>query len=302
MTSAWLGGRLLDELRRRWRGGLAILFASALGVGMLGGYGLRRGLTEDEGANADPGPARTGSPGELIAYLHDDVEPSRIAELVAMLGAQPGVARVRGVTAGEALGHLRAALGTHARLLDAAEDGLLPASLELSFTPGGEAAARSRELGGRLRQLPEVLDVDELAPRGEPPRSPARGPGSVAFAGARRTGRVIVVGLAVGASLIWLAWSMVARRRDQPRLLLSLCFTRVSAFLPAVIVDVTAAALGVAAGLGGLRLGWRLVWHGRSPGRFLSPGECALVLAFVVASVALAGYARARVPDPADAR
>jgi cell division protein FtsX len=97
-----------------------------------------------------------------------------------------------------------------------------------------------------------------------------------------------------------------ARRRDETRLLLSLGFTRFSAFLPAALSGLLAAVAGATLGLGILRVGWSVSRRVAAPApidwRFLSPAECALGLAVALAVGALGGYFTARVSDPVDGR
>jgi cell division protein FtsX len=290
VTPAWLGARLIADLRRHCRVWLAVVGAFAAAVLLVGGWRLVAESSRPDGAGA-------GSRVEVIAFLRDDLGGGDLTTLEAALGGLPGVETVRRVGAGEALARMRVALGAHARLLDAADDGLLPASLEIAIAPGAEAVARGHELAERLRRLAGVIEVDELEPRRDERRA--------ALLTRVGTLRAVVSGLVAalaGAALVSVMVQRPARRRQEIRVLVSLGFTRAAAFLPAIGADLLAALAGAGLGLGLLRLGWRLAVRARPTGLpFLSPRACALALASALVVGGVAGYLRARVPDPADA-
>jgi cell division protein FtsX len=290
VTPTWLGVRLLADLRRHRRVWLAVAGPFAAAVLLIGGWRLA-----GESARADGVGSR--SPVEVVAYLRDDLGAGDLGALESALGGMPGVETVRRVSAGEALRRMRAALGRHARLLDAAEDGLLPPSLEIAIGSGGDAVARGHDLGERLRRLPGVIEVDELAPHFD-----ARLAASTARVGTLRAALGVLVAALAGAALLSVIVRRPARRRDEIRLMVSLGFTRVAAFVPAIGADLVAALAGAGLGLGLLRLGWGLAARARPADLpFLSPRACALALASALILGGLAGYVRARVPDPADA-
>jgi hypothetical protein len=292
----WLARRLLDETRRH-RSLLAIFAVAFAALAFCaGGYRLSARLALGGGADAR---ARLPAP-VVIAYLRDDAGASAAEALARALAGIPGVREVRRVAPAEALARMRAGLGSRARLLDGAEDNLLPASLEVSLeeVAAGDLTSRARQLGARLAQIDGVSDIDVV----EPPRGGA-GPGRPsAPIGALRPGLLALVLLAGGAASLGLVAAGRARRRDEARLLLSLGFTRAGAFIPAVLSGLGAAAAGAALGLAALRFGWRMLPAARIAGwSFLSAGECAIALAAALALGALAGYVTVHAPDPIDA-
>ena len=289
MTAAWLGVRLLADLRRHRRAWLAVAGPFAAAVLLVGGWRLAGELARADGLGSR-------SRVEVVAFLRDDLGAGDLAALGAALGGLPGVETVRRVSAGDALDRMRTALGRHARLLDAAEDGLLPPSLEIAIAPDGDPVARGHEIGERLRRLPGVIEVDELAPHLDPRLAASR-----ARVGTLRAALGVLVAALAGAALLSVIVQRPARRRDEIRLLVCLGFTRVAAFLPAIGADLLSALAGAGVGLVLLRLGWRLAARALPAGLpFLSPRACALALASALIAGGLAGYVRARVPDPAD--
>jgi cell division protein FtsX len=295
IPAAWVAVRLIADLRRHPRAWIAVAASFAAVVVLVGGWRLF-GPLADPLARPDAA-SSAGSRVEVVAFLRDDLGAADRAALGAALGDLPGVESVRRVSAAEALGRMRAALGPHARLLDAAEDGLLPPSLEIALAPGADAPARGHRLGERLRALSAVIEVDEIAPRPDRPRAALSARAGVL----RATLAAGIAGLA-GVALLSVVARPPARRREEIRLMISLGFTRAAAFLPPIGADLLAALAGAGLGLGVLRLGWRIAAGVRPIGLpFLSPHACALALASSLVVGAAAGYLRARVPDPADA-
>src|SRR5579883_2663308 len=73
---------------------------------------------------------------QVTVYLEDGVSPAREKRIADAVVALPGVADVKLVDSHEAWLRLRKSLGDRAALLDGVEDGLLPASMEVSFKDG----------------------------------------------------------------------------------------------------------------------------------------------------------------------
>jgi cell division protein FtsX len=297
LTGGWLGRRLLGELRRHRAAVLSMAITFAM-IALLGGGDRIFARLVSSGALPAARPRA-----ELLVYLRDDVGAAAGQALEQALVRVPGVLEVKSVGAAEALARMRQELGPRARLLDGADDGLLPASLEVSLAggPGGDLGAlgvRARQLGARLQALPGVLDVDVVEPRA----GPSLGRWSTAV-GWLRAGPLALTALGALGALAWMVVAGRARRRDEMKLLLALGFTRRAAFLPAVLSSVIAAVGGAALGLAALRLGWRLlgVMPAAAGGRFLSPAECAVGLGAALGLGALLGYVTVRRPDTVDA-
>src|SRR4051812_8213961 len=131
MGGGWRAGhRLVDEARRHR--GLMAIFAAGFAVMTFtaGGYRLSARLAL-EGAAADPQDQQLAP--VVVAYLRDDIDALASEALARALAGVPGVREVRRVAPAEALARMRAGLGPRARLLDGAEDNLLPVSLEMSM-------------------------------------------------------------------------------------------------------------------------------------------------------------------------
>lgn len=308
MTPAWILRRTVLELRRQSGPlgalGVAFLFAALL----LGGYRLARPVLPDL-----RGRAAQQAPAEVIAYLREDLDQRAIGALRQVLVQLPGVERVLLVSPEEALVHLRQQLGQHARVLDGAEDGLLPPSLEVwlrrdgdsaagGSAAGGEAAgpvdttALARQLAWRLQRVDGIVEVDVVAPRGDgnvAVWSRAFGRTSVALLAAAVLGAVALVlfGGAAGRS----------RRRAEMQVLLSLGFTRTALVLPAVLLGFAVALVGTAVGLVLAHVGWHAAvtaWPG--PVASFSLGDWALLLAAGAGLGALTGLSAGHMPDLVD--
>jgi len=195
--------------------------------------------------------AATGT-AQLVAFLDDALPASDRDALATVLGQLPGVAGVRVLPSNEALGRMRAELGTRAALLDGVEDGFLPTTLEIALRSGPQGAGRADELAWRLRRMAGISDVDVL-----------RNEADHRLVTEQETSRRLRFGvLAVGGLLALAALAFVgavARRRRADALILDgLGFTNLAVHGPAFVAGALAAAAGTVLTLLGLRIVDRL--------------------------------------------
>lgn len=99
---------------------------------------------------------------EVTVYLEEGISPVREKRIAEALARLPGVAAVKGIEGHQAWERLRQSLGERGGLLDGVEDGLLPSSLEVSFTRGLAGAVELRPELERLRRTPGVEDVEMM--------------------------------------------------------------------------------------------------------------------------------------------
>jgi hypothetical protein len=296
MTAAWVVRDLRSDFRRHGAAWLVVAGCFAAAVSLLAAARL-------VGRQAPPSAAAAPRV-QVIAYLRDELSPEEVAALTGALAALPGVEGVRRVGSGEALRRMRSALGRHARLLDGAEDGLLPDSLEVTVAPAGDPAGRAHQIGERLRRLPGISDLDELAPASD------RGIGAEGIQ-ADHWRRALQGLLGAGAAVALLAALILrpARRREEARVRVALGYTRLTAFLPALLGDLLAAAAGAGlawAMIRGADRAWvgaaLLVQLGARPAAvpLLSARDLVLICVLALVTAGLAGYHRVRVADPID--
>ncbi len=102
---------------------------------------------------------RFGDDLRVTAYLSEDTEPARHAELARSVGTIEGVLQVDLVTKEEALERFRASVGAQAGLLEALDENPLPASLEIVLAPERRNAAGLRAVVEALDGLPGVAEL-----------------------------------------------------------------------------------------------------------------------------------------------
>jgi len=190
---------------------------------------------------------------QLVAFLNDDLPPGERDALALVLRKLPGVAGVRLLPSDEALGRMRAELGSRAALLDGIEDGFLPTTLEIALRPGPQGAGRADELAWRLRRMAGISDVDVL-----------RNEADHRLVTEQQTSRRLRLGLvATSGGLALAALLLVAalarRRRADAAILEGLGFTAWAVSGPVFVTGAAAGAGGVSLVLLGLRLGERLI-------------------------------------------
>ena len=294
MTAVWILRRTVLDLRRqRWSLlGLAATFA--LAASLAAGYRLGSTALQLDHASASP---RSGPPAQVIVYLRDDLDRPAAHKLRDVLIRLPGVQQVALVSGDEALVKLRRQLGERGRMLDGADDGLLPASLEVWLSPGGDPITRAHQLAWRLQRLDGIVDADVIDARTDV--------SSEGRAQASQDGRTVLLATAAlgGAAILGggIIWGR-RRRRDELRVLLAMGFTRGALLAPVVLLAMAAAMVGSAAGLTVAGLARRLASDRLVAGSSLTVNEWGLGLLAAVILGAVAGVARGWAPDAVDAR
>jgi cell division transport system permease protein len=304
MTPAWILRRTVLELRRQSGPLCALGIAFMLAALLLAGYRLARPAMPELRGGVAPATAA-----QVIAYLREDLDQRAIQALRDVLAQLPGVERVKLVPPEEALARLRQQLGERGRVLDGAEDGLLPASLEVWLRRGAaegaaaspareqDPAALARQLAWRLQRVDGIVEVDAVQPRGDDRVA--------AWAGAfGRQTTVLLAATILGAVVVVLFGALAGRgrRRAEMQVLLALGFTRSALVLPAVLLGFGVALVGTAAGLVLAHVGWQLAVAALpAPPALLSIAEWVALLAGGAGLGAVTGLSAGHLPDLVDA-
>jgi len=96
---------------------------------------------------------------DVVVYLEGSIHPEDQARLQRDLSATNGVQFVHYLGREQALERFRVELGDDAELLDALHENPLPASFELSLSPGGQDADRVNALSSMISGYPGVEEV-----------------------------------------------------------------------------------------------------------------------------------------------
>jgi cell division transport system permease protein len=148
----FLFGEALRDLRRAGRVALSAIALITLSLAALGGFWL---LSSNVGQAAANWRDRV----RIIVYLKREPPASELQALIDRVNGLPGVAGVRYVSKGEALGTLKRVLGKDASVADQLPANPLPASLEVTPTAAGATADGARGLIARLAALPDADEV-----------------------------------------------------------------------------------------------------------------------------------------------
>ncbi len=97
---------------------------------------------------------------QVTAYLSEGVEADEAQNLLDRVRSLPEVERVRLVSHEEAWHEFQAVLGRQSGLLDGLPRDVLPASLEIAFTPAHRDGPAVEQLAQRLRSEKEIASVD----------------------------------------------------------------------------------------------------------------------------------------------
>jgi cell division protein FtsX len=293
VTAVWVLRRTVLELRRQGWSLAALAATFALASMLAGGYRLGAAPSALERR----GPPSAGPPAEVIAYLRDDLERPATNKLREALTRLPGVERVTLVSGEEALVKLRRQLGERGRLLEGADDGLLPASLEVWLAAGGDPVTRAHQLAWRLQRLDGIVDADVIDARAD-----ERAEGWVA---AVKQGRTLLLGaVALGGAAVLICGALVGRRRrrEEARALLALGFTRRALLAPLVLLASGAALVGSVCGLGAVAVVRNLSSSTLVLAGGLTAGDWSLGLLAAIGLGAAIGISHGVAPDIVDAR
>jgi cell division transport system permease protein len=222
---------------------------------------------------------------DMVVYLDDAVADDRARALADALAALPAVERVDYVPPSAALEHLRGALDEQAALLDGAEPGLVPASLEVALVAGVKDVVATHPIIARLRATPGVEDVEFVGDWVER---------AGALSAGLRRGGAVAVGLAGLLAVILIASAVrlaVAGRRREARVLDLLGATAAFQRGPAVVHGLVTGLVGAGLACLALALGYREVVApiGAALGVALGGGELGFLAAGDLARLALAG-------------
>ena len=124
---------------------------------------------------------------QMIVYLEDGVTDDRAGEIAGVLNELPAVEAVTYVPPEQALEHLRGSLDGHVDLTEGLEQGMLPASLEVSLARGTRNVASAGPVITRLERIPGIESVEFLGAWAER---------LTAFVDKLRRGGVVLTGLA----------------------------------------------------------------------------------------------------------
>jgi cell division transport system permease protein len=148
----FLVGEALRDLRRAGRVAVAAILLTTLSLAALGGFWL---VSTNVGQAASHWRDRV----RIIVYLKHEPAPAETDALIERVHAMPGVAAVRYVSKGDALGTLKQVLGKDASVAEQLPTNPLPASLEVMLTAAGATPEGARGLITRLSELPETDEV-----------------------------------------------------------------------------------------------------------------------------------------------
>ncbi len=148
----FLIGEALRDLRRAGRVAVAAILLITLSLAALGGFWL-------VSTNVGEAAAHWRDRVRIIVYLKGEPAAAETDALVDRVQAMPGVAAVRYVSKGEALGTLKQVLGKDASVAEQLPMNPLPASLEVTLTAEGATPEGARGLIARLSGLSEADEV-----------------------------------------------------------------------------------------------------------------------------------------------
>jgi len=148
----FLIGEALRDLRRAGRVAVAAILLITLSLAALGGFWL-------VSTNVGEAAAHWRDRVRIIVYLKGEPAATETDALVDRVQAMPGVAAVRYVSKGEALGTLKQVLGKDASVAEQLPMNPLPASLEVTLTAEGATPEGARGLIARLSGLSEADEV-----------------------------------------------------------------------------------------------------------------------------------------------
>jgi cell division transport system permease protein len=227
--------------------------------------------------------ARFGEEVHVSAYLADGLGAAEQERVAARARTAPGVESVSLVTKEAALERFRASPFGRASLLDGLDDNPLPASLEIVLEPAARDRAGVEALVASLEGVPGIAEL---------------GYGHEWVEGyARAVSLVRGIALAIGAVLALATLLIVANtirlsiyaRRDEIEILRLVGAGRAFVAIPLLLEGLLEGALGGAAALAGLALGFRAVRALLGGGLELLLGHAEPAFFGAVGSAALVG-------------
>jgi cell division transport system permease protein len=254
-------------------------------------------------ANMESVLGRFGDAVRVTAFLEMDVDADAQRALAEGVSRLAGVESVKLVTREEALERFRAGVGRGGALLDGLSENPLPASLEITLTPGDRSAEGLSQLADALAGMRGVEDV---ASGRDWVEGYLRGVALVRGIGVGLGAVLALAALLIIGSTIRLA---VLSRRDELEILSLVGASRSFVAAPFLIEGALQGLLGGALALGvlyglfmlvlpGLEFGLELVLGGVAPRFFLPPEALALVLTGGALGLFGAGFAVASEARP----
>ncbi len=148
-------GRAASGLARR--PGITVLVSGAIAAGL-----VVVGMAQLARINVDAATARWGAGVHMVVYLEDGIDADRTLRIQAALDQLPAVARTEVVPPERALDRLRESLGEHDDLVGGLEEGMLPASIEVSLRDGVRDVAAAAPVIERLERTRGIDQVEFL--------------------------------------------------------------------------------------------------------------------------------------------
>ncbi len=112
--------------------------------------------------NVESATGKWGHGVQMVVYLEEGVTDEHAQRIASVLTQVPAVEKVTEVSSKEAFERLQSSLGDHDELIAGVEEGMLPASLEVTLREGLKEVARAHPLVERLRATAGVEEVEFL--------------------------------------------------------------------------------------------------------------------------------------------
>jgi len=147
--------RAVENLRRRPLRAAFATGAIAVALMLVGAVYLAA-------RNVESATSKWGHGVQMVVYLEEGVTEERAALIAQALVVVPAVEKVEHVSSEVALERLQSSLGEHDELVAGIEEGMLPASLEVTLREGLKEVANAHPLVARLRATAGVEEVEFL--------------------------------------------------------------------------------------------------------------------------------------------
>lgn len=112
--------------------------------------------------NVDSATGKWGHGVQMVVYLEDGMSAEHVVRIAGALAEVPAVEKVEHISSAVAFERLQASLGEHDDLVAGVEEGMLPASLEVTLHEGLKEVASVHPMVERLRATPGVEEVEFL--------------------------------------------------------------------------------------------------------------------------------------------